>query len=135
MPPEDGRAPADYGGATRKAGQDFERAASLDQAAADGADPAPFSGEVITVAEVRESVDATRADLQKAVESLARLHADDRFLRNRVDLEQRHGSNAARAATLVQSIADDLGGTLRCQFCDGRIAVTASCCDRCGVCR
>ena len=29
------------GGATRKAGQDFERAASVDQAAADGADRAP----------------------------------------------------------------------------------------------
>jgi len=40
-PPEDGRAPVDHGGATRKAGQDFERAASLDQRAPDGVDPAP----------------------------------------------------------------------------------------------
>jgi len=73
--------------------------------------------------------------LAKAVESLARLHGDDRFLRNRAELERRHGSNAARAATLVQSIASDLAGTLRCQFCGRRLAVTASCCDRCGVCR
>ena len=37
--PEDGGAPVVSGGATRKAGQDFERAASLDQAAADGCGP------------------------------------------------------------------------------------------------
>jgi len=59
MPDNKGR-PRDGGiaGAGSWAGEDLRLASTIDQAGDDAADPALVSDEVITVAEVRESVDA-----------------------------------------------------------------------------
>ncbi len=48
--------------------------------------------------------------LEKAVKSLQRLHADDRFLRSRAELKERNGRTISNAFALLMSIEGDLDG-------------------------
>jgi hypothetical protein len=48
-------------------------------------------------------------DLLKRAESLARLHQDDRFARNRETVAAQHGPELARAANTLLDLLDDLG--------------------------
>lgn len=72
--------------------------------------------------------------LEKAVESLARLHTDDRFLHHRDDLKQRSWRTVSAAAALLDSIDNDLGGYLRCRDCGQRIPVNKEFQSKCEEC-
>jgi len=60
-------------------------------------------------------------DLDKVVRRIERLHADDRFLGHREDLQQRRGDLLTEIAWVVSSIESDLGGHLKCPDCEQRM--------------
>jgi len=60
-------------------------------------------------------------DLDKVVRRLERLHADDRFLGHREDLQQRRGDLLTEIACVVSGIESDLGGYLTCPSCKQRV--------------
>ncbi len=60
-------------------------------------------------------------DLDKVVRRIERLHADDRFLGHREDLQQRRGDLLTEIASVVSGIESDLGGYLKCPNCEQRV--------------
>jgi len=61
-------------------------------------------------------------DLDKVVRRIEKLHADDRFLGHREDLQQRRGGLLSEVAWVVSEIESDLGGHLNCPSCEQRVA-------------
>jgi hypothetical protein len=74
-------------------------------------------------------------NLQKAVESVQRLHARDRFLPNQESLEERHWKRLADTANLLAAIADDLYGSNNCGDCQTRMLPAAGYQTKCQACR
>lgn len=60
-------------------------------------------------------------DLEKVVERLQRLHADDRFERNQPDLREYQQNRLDRVTELLIELNDDLSGWLHCHECRGRV--------------
>jgi len=74
-------------------------------------------------------------ELQKSVERIERLHADDRFLAHREAVREKHWRQVDRAATILDSVGEDLFGNKKCHDCDERILPDGEYEKRCVTCR
>lgn len=73
--------------------------------------------------------------VEKALESLQRLHADDRFLGHRDELKERHSRTADRLDALMSSINTDLFSPSDCPDCGNRVLPNNGYETRCETCR
>lgn len=74
-------------------------------------------------------------DLDKVVRRLEKLHADDRFDRNREALHDRHWRLLSEIQSVIWDAEMDLSGNLKCDRCEERMAPTRDRSAKCEACR
>lgn len=74
-------------------------------------------------------------ELQKSVERIERLHADDRFPAHREAVHEKHWRQVLRATAILDSAGYDLDGLNKCGNCDERMLPSGEYETRCVTCR
>jgi len=74
-------------------------------------------------------------ELQKSVERIERLHADDRFAAHREVVHEKHWRQVLRATAILDSAGYDLDGLNKCGNCDERMLPDGEYETRCVTCR